>query len=60
VLQSWKNVLLGIDAADVYIDDVGAYSSSWKHLIEPLSTALQHLYDNGLFIYWLNICGLTQ
>ena len=25
-----ENVLLGIDAADVYIDDVGAFSSSWE------------------------------
>jgi hypothetical protein len=35
-----ENVLLGIDAADMNIDDIGAFSSSRGHHIELLNTIL--------------------
>ena len=35
-----ENVLAGIEDADVYIDDIGAFSSTWKHPLELLHTIL--------------------
>jgi hypothetical protein len=34
-------ILSGIDVADVYIDDAGAFSSSWDHYIKILSSVHQ-------------------
>ena len=45
-----ENVLLGIDVADVYIDDVGAFSSSWQEHLALLDTVLRHLWDNGFTV----------
>ena len=45
-----ENVLAGVDAADVYIDDVGAFSSSWQDHISLLDTILRHLCDNGFTV----------
>ena len=42
-----ENVLAGIDAADIYIDDVGAFSSSWQEHLALLDTILCRLCDNG-------------
>ena len=41
-----ENVLAGIDVADVYIDDVGAFSSSWQDHISLLDTILHSLCNN--------------
>ncbi|KAL7478154.1 hypothetical protein ACHAW6_003933 [Cyclotella cf. meneghiniana] len=40
----------GIDDANVYIDDVGAFSPDWDHHIKLLSTILHHLQENGFTI----------
>jgi hypothetical protein len=45
-----ENVLAGIDAADVYIDDVGVFSSSWQHHLDSLDTVLRRLCDNGFTV----------
>ena len=45
-----ENVLVGIDAADVYIDDVGAFSSSWQHHMDLLDNVLCRLCDNGFTV----------
>ena len=45
-----KNVLLSIDAADVYIYDVGAFSSLWQDHLALLDTILLHLCDNGFTV----------
>ena len=37
---------MGIDVADVYINDLGAFSSSWQDHISLLDTILHHLCDN--------------
>jgi hypothetical protein len=34
------NVLLDIDNADIYINDIGAFSNDWDHHINLLSTIL--------------------
>ena len=41
-----ENVLSGINAADVYIDDVGAFSSSWQEHLTLLDTVLHRLCNN--------------
>ncbi len=45
-----ENVLAGIEDADVYIDDVGAFSSMWEHHLDLLRTILQRLCENGFII----------
>jgi hypothetical protein len=36
-----ENVLSGIKDADVYIDDVGAFSDDWDHHVNLIATILQ-------------------
>ncbi len=45
-----KNVLSGIKDADVYIDDVGAFSDDWDHHVDLIVTILWRLRENGLTI----------
>ncbi|KAL7477030.1 hypothetical protein ACHAW6_002847 [Cyclotella cf. meneghiniana] len=70
-----ESVLFGIDDAEVYIDDVGAFSKDWDYQVQLLATILHHLYENGFTInplkfewaiqetnrlgYWLTQQGLT-
>jgi hypothetical protein len=46
VYEVMENVLSGIDAADMYIDGVGAFSLSWEQHIQLLNTIHKHLQDN--------------
>jgi hypothetical protein len=45
-----ENVLSDIKDADVYIDDVGAFSNDWDHHVNLLATILQQLRENGFTI----------
>jgi hypothetical protein len=36
-----ENVLSDIEDANVYIDDVGAFSSDWDHRVKLLATILR-------------------
>jgi hypothetical protein len=45
-----ENLLSGIEDADVYIDDVGAFSSDWNYHVNLLSTILCCLHKNGFTI----------
>ena len=39
-----ESVLSGIDDANVYIDDVGAFSKNWDHHVQLLATASYAIY----------------
>eukprot|EP00804_Cyclotella_cryptica_P013619 CCRYP_012964-RA/>CCRYP_012964-RA protein AED:0.29 eAED:0.29 QI:0/-1/0/1/-1/1/1/0/528 len=45
-----ESVLSGIEDADVYIDDIGAFSQDWDHHIKLLSMILRRLRENGFTI----------
>jgi hypothetical protein len=59
-----KNVLSGIKDADVYINDVGAFSDNWDTHINLIATILQKLRENGFTINplkcdWAVACSLA-
>ena len=45
-----ENILRDIEDADVYIDDVGAFSKSWDSHMNLLDIILQRLLDNGFTV----------
>jgi hypothetical protein len=45
-----ENVLSGIEDADIYIDDVGAFSDNWDHHVNLIATILQRLSENSFTI----------
>jgi hypothetical protein len=45
-----ENMLSGIEDADIYIDDVGAFSDNWDHHLNLIATILQRLCENGFTI----------
>ena len=45
-----ESVLSGIKDADIYIDDVGAFSQDWDHHVKLLATILRRLWENGFTI----------
>jgi hypothetical protein len=48
-----ESVLSDIEDADVYINDVGAFSNDWDHHVNLLATILRQLRDNGFTIHLL-------
>jgi hypothetical protein len=36
--------------ADIYIDDVGAFSDNWDHHVNLIATNLRRLHENGFTI----------
>ncbi len=45
-----ENVLSDIEDADVYINDVGAFSNDWDHHVNLLATIFWQLRENGFTI----------
>ncbi len=45
-----ENVLSGNKDADVYIDDVGAFSNDWDHHVKLIAAILRRLYELGFTI----------
>jgi hypothetical protein len=43
-----ENVLSDIKDANVYIDDVGAFSDDWEHHVKLIATILLRLCENGI------------
>ncbi len=48
--QKLENVLSDIEDGNVYIDDIGAFSSDWDHHVNLLATILWQLRENGFTI----------
>ncbi len=48
--SSYGNVLSDIKDADVYINDVGAFSDDWDHHVKLIATILRRLRENGFII----------
>jgi hypothetical protein len=42
-----ENIFHAVNEAEVYIDDIGAFSDSWEHHLQLLRTILQKLQDNN-------------
>jgi hypothetical protein len=42
-----ENILRDVEDAEVYIDDIGAFSHSWDDHMALLSTILTKVQDNG-------------
>jgi hypothetical protein len=45
-----ENIMSGIEDADIYIDDVGAFSNDWDHHVNLLATILRRFHENGFTI----------
>jgi hypothetical protein len=45
-----ENVLSGIEDADIYINDVGAFSDDWDHHVNLIATILRRLRENDFSI----------
>ncbi len=45
-----ENIFHDVEDAEVYIDDIGAFSNSWEHHIKLLHTILTKLQDNGFMV----------
>jgi hypothetical protein len=45
-----ENVLRGIEECDIYIDDIGCFSNSWKHHLKLLDQVLHRLRVNDFTV----------
>jgi hypothetical protein len=54
--ETMENVFRDIDDAEVYINDIGAFSLNWEHHLKLLYTILTKLQENG-FTVSLLICN---
>jgi hypothetical protein len=55
-----ENVMSGIKDADVYIDDVGAFSDNWDRHVNLIATILRRLCENGFTINPLKCNGPSR
>jgi len=52
--ETMENIFRDVKDAEVYFDDIGAFSPSWEHHVELLRTILTKLQDN-----WFTVNPLT-
>ncbi len=48
--ETMENILRNVKDAEVYIDDIGAFSNTWEHHIELLCKVLVKIQDNGFTV----------
>ncbi len=48
--ETMENIFRNIDDAEVYINDIGAFSPNWEHHLKLLSTILTKLQENGFAV----------
>ena len=47
---NYGNIFRDIDDAEVYINDIGAFSLNWEHHLKLLCTILTKLQENGFTV----------
>jgi hypothetical protein len=55
-----ENLLSDIKDADVYIDDVGAFSNDWDHHVNLIAAILRQLGEMASPLTHLNVNGLSR
>jgi hypothetical protein len=48
--DTMENIFHNVKDAEVYINDIGAFSNSWEHHMKLLQTILEKLQDNGFTV----------
>ncbi len=48
--ETMENIFRNVDDAEVYIDDIGAFSNTWEHHMKLLRTIVEKLQDNGFTV----------
>jgi hypothetical protein len=48
--ETMENIFHNVEDAEVYIDNIGAFSNSWEHHVKLLHTILTKLQDNGFTV----------
>ncbi len=48
--ETMKNIFCNIDDAEVYINDIGAFSPNWEHHFKLLCTILTKLQENNFAV----------
>ncbi len=55
-----ENIFRDVNNAEVYIDDIGAFSNSWEEHMTLISKILTLLHDNGLQSTHLSVNGQSK
>ncbi len=48
--ETMENIFRNFDDAEVYIDDIGAFSPNWEHHLKLLCTIFTKLQENGFTV----------
>ena len=48
--ETMENIFRDVEDAEVYINDIGAFSNNWEHHMNFLRIILQKLQDNGFTV----------
>jgi hypothetical protein len=48
--ETMENAFRDVEDAEVYIDDIGAFSNCWEHHVRLIHTILSKLQDDGFTV----------